>query len=36
MTRLTAKDFEPEVLELFDKYVHGQLSRRDFIASATA
>ncbi len=35
MTRLTAKDFEPEVLELFDKYVHGQLSRRDFIASAT-
>jgi carboxymethylenebutenolidase len=35
MTRLTAKDFEPEVLELFDRYVHGQLSRRDFIASAT-
>lgn len=35
MNRLTAKDFEPEVLELFDKYVHGQLSRRDFIASAT-
>ncbi len=34
MTRLTAKDFEPEVLELFDQYVHGQLSRRDFIASA--
>lgn len=34
MTRLTAKDFEPEVLELFDRYVHGQLSRRDFIASA--
>lgn len=34
MTRLTARDFEPEVLELFDKYVHGQLSRRDFIASA--
>jgi carboxymethylenebutenolidase len=34
MTRLTAKDFEPEVLELFDQYVHGQLSRRDFMASA--
>jgi carboxymethylenebutenolidase len=34
MTRLTAKDFEPEVLKLFDQYVHGQLSRRDFIAAA--
>jgi len=34
MTRLTAKDFDPEVLELFDKYVHGQLSRRDFNARA--
>jgi len=35
MTRKTAKDFQPEVLKLFDKYVHGDLSRRDFI-SATA
>jgi carboxymethylenebutenolidase len=35
MSRLTAKDFDPEVLKLFDQYVHGQLSRRDFIASAT-
>ncbi len=35
MPRLTAKDYDPEVLELFDKYVHGQLSRRDFIARAT-
>ena len=34
MTRLTAKDFDPAVLELFDKYVHGQLSRRDFISRA--
>jgi carboxymethylenebutenolidase len=34
MTRLTAKDFDPEVLKLFDQYVHGQLSRRDFICSA--
>jgi len=34
MTRLTAKDFDPEVLELFDKYVHGQLSRREFISRA--
>ncbi|WP_426337646.1 dienelactone hydrolase family protein [Pseudoduganella sp. R-31] len=36
MTRLTAKDFDPEVLKLFDKYVHGQLSRREFIAAAGA
>ncbi len=34
MTRKTAKDFDPEVLGLFDKYVHGQLSRRGFLASA--
>jgi carboxymethylenebutenolidase len=35
MTRLTAKDFDPEVLRLFDGYVHGRLSRRDFLASAS-
>jgi carboxymethylenebutenolidase len=34
MTRLTAADFDPEVLKLFDGYVHGRLSRRDFLASA--
>jgi len=34
MARKTAKDFEPEVLKLFDSYVHGQLSRRGFLASA--
>ena len=34
MTRKTAKDFHPEVLQLFDKYVHGQLSRRGFLQSA--
>jgi len=34
MTRLTAADFDPEVLKLFDGYVHGQLSRRDFLARA--
>jgi carboxymethylenebutenolidase len=33
-TRLTASDFDPEVLKLFDQYVHGQLSRRGFLASA--
>ncbi len=35
MTRLTANDFDPEVLQLFDGYVHGHLSRRDFLASAS-
>lgn len=34
MTRKTAKDFHPEVLQLFDRYVHGQLSRRGFLQSA--
>jgi carboxymethylenebutenolidase len=34
MTRLTTRDFDPEVLKLFDQYVHGQLSRRDFLSSA--
>ncbi len=34
MTRLTAKDFPPEVLQLFDRYVHGDLSRRGFIDQA--
>ena len=30
----TAKDFQPEVLQLFDRYVHGDLSRRGFIEQA--
>ena len=30
----TAKDFHPEVLKLFDQYVHGGLSRRGFLSSA--
>ncbi len=30
----TAKDFHPEVLKLFDQYVHGGISRRSFLASA--
>ncbi|PWF55767.1 dienelactone hydrolase family protein [Massilia glaciei] len=34
MKRATASDFAPEVLELFDQYVHGALSRRDFLSSA--
>lgn len=35
MTRLTANDFDPEVLQLFDGYVHGRLSRREFLAGAS-
>lgn len=31
MTRKTANDFEPEVLKIFDKYVHGDISRRGFL-----
>lgn len=34
MTRKTAKDFDPQVLKLFDRYVHGQISRRRFLTSA--
>jgi carboxymethylenebutenolidase len=34
MSRLTAADFKPEVLRLFDQYVHGLLSRRGFLAEA--
>jgi carboxymethylenebutenolidase len=32
--RLTAADFDPEVLWLFDQYVHGQLDRRGFLDRA--
>lgn len=34
MERKQASDFPPEVLELFDGYVHGTLSRRDFLDRA--
>jgi carboxymethylenebutenolidase len=34
MERKTASDFPPEVMELFDGYVHGRLSRRDFLDRA--
>jgi carboxymethylenebutenolidase len=34
MTRPTADDFDPQVLQLFDGYVHGRLSRRDFLERA--
>lgn len=34
MERLTAKDFPPELLELYDGYAHGRLSRRQFLDRA--
>ena len=32
--RLTANDFDPEVLRLFDQYVHGGIDRRGFLDRA--
>ena len=34
MSRKTTRDFHPEVLQLFDRYVHGQLDRRGFLQAA--
>lgn len=33
-SRKTARDFHPEVLELFDRYVHGLIDRRGFLSGA--
>ena len=33
--RKTADNFYPEILKLFDKYVHDDISRRDFLQSVT-
>lgn len=35
MSRLTARDFHPELLELYDGYVHGRIGRRDFLDRAS-
>lgn len=35
MTRLTAKDFAPELLELYDFYAHGIIDRREFLDRAS-
>ena len=32
--RLTAKDFSPELLTIFDQYVHGDIDRRGFLDRA--
>jgi carboxymethylenebutenolidase len=34
MTRLTAKDFSPEILELYDFYAHGRITKREFLDRA--
>lgn len=34
MTRMTARDFAPELLELYDFYAHGRISRREFLDRA--
>jgi carboxymethylenebutenolidase len=34
MQRKTASDFDPELLRLFDRYVHGGISRRAFLDGA--
>lgn len=33
MARKTANDFHPEALKKFDEYVHGDISRREFLSS---
>lgn len=35
MTRMTAEDFPPELLEYFDFYVHGKISKREFLDLAS-
>lgn len=34
MPRLTANDFAPQLLELYDYYAHGRISRREFLDRA--
>lgn len=34
MSRLTAKDFAPELLELYDFYAHGRITKRQFLELA--
>ncbi|MFC3169125.1 YghX family hydrolase [Paracoccus fontiphilus] len=34
MARLTAKDFPPELLELYDGYAHGRITKREFLDRA--
>jgi carboxymethylenebutenolidase len=34
MTRLTAKDFNQELLDLYDFYAHGMITKREFLDRA--
>ncbi len=34
MARMTAKDFDRELLELYDFYAHGQITKREFLDRA--
>jgi carboxymethylenebutenolidase len=34
MARMTAKDFSPELLELYDFYAHGRITKREFLERA--
>ena len=36
MERKRATDFDPQLLALFDKYVHGHISRREFLDGASS
>jgi carboxymethylenebutenolidase len=35
MERKRASDFDPQVLQLFDQYVHGGIDRRGFLEKAS-
>ena len=34
MTRMTAKDFDQELLDLYDYYAHGKITKREFLDRA--
>jgi carboxymethylenebutenolidase len=34
MTRMTASDFHPDLLELYDFYAHGKITKREFLGRA--
>lgn len=34
MSRLTAKDFSPELLQLYDFYAHGKITKRQFLSQS--
>ena len=36
MTRMTAKDFAPEILQLYDGYAHGRITKREFLDRAAS